>query len=96
MRVAIVKTVAQGDHRLRIMPRDHGAEAAEGGDGVIGRQQHAAHGVARAFFQMQVGDDQQPLLFPIKRARQIRRQRDAGDGDGTRVDGERVGEHGSL
>ena len=32
-------------------------ETAERCDGVVRRQQHAARGEARAFFQMQIGDD---------------------------------------
>ena len=84
MGVAVVKTVAERDHHARIMPRDHGGEAAERRHRVIGRQQHAARGKARAFFQMQVGDDQQALLFPEQRAGEIGDQSDAGDIDGGR------------
>ena len=79
MRVAIVKTVAERDHHARIMMRDHGGEPAKRRDGVVGRQQHAARGEARALFQMQIGDDEQPLLFPEQRAGEIGEQRDAGD-----------------
>ena len=74
VRVAVVKTVAERDHHARIVPRDHRGEAAERRRGVVGRQQHAARGEARAFFQMQVGDDEQALLFPEQRAGEIGEQ----------------------
>ena len=77
MRVAIVKTVAERDHGFRIEARDHRAEPAQRSDGVVRRQQHAAHREARAFFQMQIGDDEQPLVFPVQRAGEIGDERDA-------------------
>ena len=48
---------------------------------VIGRQQHAARGKAGAFFQMQVGDDEQALLFPEQRAGEIGDERHVRDRD---------------
>ena len=71
MRVAIVKTVAERNHHARIVPRDHGGETAQRRDGVVRRQQHAARGEAGAFFQMQIGDDEQALLLPEQRAGEV-------------------------
>src|SRR5207244_2949995 len=48
---------------------------------IIRRQQHAAGGEAGAFFQMQIRDDEQTLLFPEQCARKIGDHGDAGDGD---------------
>ena len=57
MCVAVVKAVAERDHRARIVPRDHRGEPRQRRSGVERRQQHAAPGVARTLFEMQVGDD---------------------------------------
>lgn len=64
MRGAIVKAVAERDDDSRIMAGDDGSEPAQCGERVVGRQEHAAGGEARAFFQMQIGNDEQALLFP--------------------------------
>ena len=58
MGVTVVKTVAERDHHARIVTRDHSREPAERSYRVIGRQQDAAGGEARAFFQVQIGDEQ--------------------------------------
>ena len=71
MRVAVMKTVAERDHHARVVPCDHGGEAAKRRHRIIGRQQHAARGKTGALFQMQVGDDEQALLFPEQRAGEI-------------------------
>ena len=71
MRIAVMKTVAERDHHARIVPRDHGRQPAQRRHGVVGRQQHAARGKARALLQMQVGDDEQALLLPEQRAGEI-------------------------
>ena len=76
---AIVKTVAERDHHAGIVARDHGRKTAQRRRGVVRRQQHAARGKARAFFQMQIGNDEQVLLFPEQGAGGIGKQRDAGD-----------------
>ncbi|WP_271571656.1 LysR family transcriptional regulator [Bradyrhizobium sp. CCBAU 11386] len=47
------------------------SKPAERRDGIVGRQQHAAGREARALFQMQVGDDEQALLFPEQGAGEI-------------------------
>ena len=75
MRVAIVETVAERDHHARVVPRDHGGKPAERRHGIVGRQQHAARGKAGTLFQMQVGDNEQALLFPEQRAGEIGEQR---------------------
>ena len=76
---AVMKAVAERDHHARVVARNHAGEAPQGRRGVIGWQQHTAGGKARTFFQMQVGDDEQPLRFPKQRAGKIGHQRDAGD-----------------
>ena len=78
---AVVKAVAERDHHARVVPRDDGSEAAERRHGIVRRQQHAAACEAGTFFQMQVGDHQQALLFPEQRAGEIGDEFDAGDGD---------------
>ena len=75
MRVAVVKAVAERDHHARIVPRDDGGKPAQRRHGIVGRQQHAARGKAGAFFQMQVGDDEQALLLPEQRAGEIGERR---------------------
>src|SRR5512144_1803255 len=46
---------------------------------VIARQQHAARGKARAFLQMEVGDDEHTLFGPVQRAFWIGEERSATD-----------------
>ncbi len=70
-RVAVMKAVAERNHHARIMPRDHGGEAAECRHRIVGRQQHAAGGKTGALFQMQIGDDEQALFFPEQCAGEI-------------------------
>jgi hypothetical protein len=60
------------------------------------RQQRAAHGEAGAFFEMQVGDHQQALLFPVQRAGQVGMQGDAGERDGGGFGDGRFCVHGLL
>src|SRR3954465_13021202 len=81
MRGAIVKTVAERNDDSRIMAGDDSSEPTKRGDGVVRRQQHPAHGEAGTFFQMQIGDDEQALLFPEQRAGKIGRERHAADAD---------------
>ena len=76
-----MKAVAERDHHGRVVPRDDGREAAKRRHGIVRRQQHAAGGEAGALFQMQVGDDEQALLFPEQRAGEIGDKRYAGDLD---------------
>ena len=78
MRAAVVKTVAERDHAARVVPRDHGREAARL-PGYRTAEQHTTRRIAGAFFQMQVGDHQQALLFPEQRAGEIGDQCDSGD-----------------
>ena len=79
MRVAVMKAVAERDDRAGIVTCDHGGEPAQRRGGVVGRQQYAARGEARAFLKVQVGYDEQALRFPIQRAGEIGDERDAGD-----------------
>ena len=50
--------------------------------GVIRRQQHAARGKARAFLQMQVGDNEQTMFRPLQRACRIGKERSRTDRNG--------------
>ena len=65
--VAVVEIVAQRDDDARRIVRDQPREPRQRFGGVVGRQQHAAPREARAFFQMQVGDDEQAFLGPVER-----------------------------
>ena len=53
---AVMEAVAERDHHARRIARDQRAEPRQRRRRVVGRQQHAARGEARAFFQMQIGD----------------------------------------
>ncbi|MGY4301164.1 hypothetical protein ACVWXN_009259 [Bradyrhizobium sp. i1.4.4] len=77
MRGSVVKTVAERDDRSGIMAGDDGSETAQRCQRIVRRQQHTARGEARPFFQMQIGDDEQALLFPEQRAGEIGVERDA-------------------
>ena len=46
--------IPERDHHARVVARNHGGEAAQRRRGVVRRQQNAARGKARAFFQMQI------------------------------------------
>ena len=78
---AVMETVAERDHRARRVMRDQTRQPRQRGGRVIRRQELAARGVARAFFQMQVGDNKHAVLGPIQRASGICDQRNASHGD---------------
>ena len=82
MGVAVMKAVAERNHHPRVVPRDDSAEAAERRHRIVGRQQHPAGGETGALFQMQVGDDEQALLFPEQCAGEIGDQGHARDTNG--------------
>ena len=63
LRLAIMEGVAQQDHGVGQGRHHLGLQAAQGLAGVVGRQHLAAHGVGRALLQVQVGDDEGPLLL---------------------------------
>src|SRR6186713_1155962 len=78
MAAAVVEIVAErNDHAWRVM-RDQPREPRQCLCRVVGRQQSAAPREARAFFQMQVRDDEQAFLGPIERTGAVGRKRDAG------------------
>ena len=66
--LAVMEAVAEGDDRARRVAGDDSLHPRERRGGIIGRQQHAACGKARAFLQMQIGEDKHALLGPIERA----------------------------
>src|SRR5262245_52466071 len=76
--LAVVETVAEGDHEIRRIARHQRTELGQRRRRVVGRQQHAAGREARAFFEMQVGDDQEAFFRPVKRTGTIGNQRNAG------------------
>ena len=69
--LAVMEAVAQADHGLRLMALDDGRQLRQGLGRVIGRQELAAGGEARALLQMQIGDGEQPPLRPDQRAGEI-------------------------
>ena len=76
-----MEAIAERDQNLRPVTLKQRGKCAERRRGVVGRQQHAARRIARAFFEMQIGNDQQALLRPVQRARRIGDQRHARDVD---------------
>jgi len=79
---AVVKAVAQCDDDARRVAANQPAQTFERRCGVVRRQQHAAPGIARAFFQVQVGDREHALVGPIERPGRVDRQRGSGNLDG--------------
>jgi hypothetical protein len=69
MRLRIMKAVAERDDPAWLVARDDGSQSRQRRRRVVRRQQDAAGGEAGAFFQMQVGDDQQPFVVPEQHAR---------------------------
>ena len=76
---AVMKTVAERDHHARVVPRDDSREATECRHRIVRRQQHAARRETGAFFQMQIRDHEQALLFPEQGAGEIGDQGHARD-----------------
>jgi hypothetical protein len=68
VRFAIMETVTERDHHARIVTRDHCAELRQRRRRIERRQQYTTPGEAGSLFQMQIGNDQQLLLFPEQRA----------------------------
>ena len=68
---AVVEIVAERDHDAGGIARDDRAESFQRRRGIIGRHQHAAHGKGRAFFEMQVGDDERAFVGPVERAGEV-------------------------
>ena len=87
MGVAVMKTVAERDHHARVVAGNDGGKPAQRRHRIVWRQQHAARGKAGTLFQMQVGDDEQALLFPEQRAGEIGEQRHIGNRNGRRAHG---------
>ena len=79
MRITVVETIPECDDRAGLVVSDHGGEPTQGRYRIERRQQGAARRVARAFFEMQIGDDKQALLIPHQRTGEIDAQREAGD-----------------
>ena len=76
-----METVAERDDRFRIMAGDDSSEPTQRGQRIIGRQQHAARGEAGTLFEMEVGDNQQALLFSVQRAGEVGREGHISDAD---------------
>src|SRR5690242_11914886 len=76
-----MEAVAQSDDATRRIMRDEARKPRQRRSGVIRRQQHAARGKARAFFQMQIGNDEQTQFRPIQHAFRIGEERSGIDRD---------------
>ncbi|MET4835649.1 hypothetical protein ABIF44_005056 [Bradyrhizobium japonicum] len=63
------------------MAGDDSSETAQRCQRIVRRQQHTARGEAGPFFQMQIGDDEQALLFPEQRTGEIGCEGHITDGD---------------
>ena len=74
-----MEAVAERDDPRGLNRVDDLGQAIERGARVVGRKQHAERGEGRALLQMQVGDEQRALVFPVERARRQRPHRVAGD-----------------
>ena len=68
---AIVKAVAECDHTAWRVMRDEACQPRQRRGGIVRRQKLAARGVARAFFQMQVGHNKHTVPGPIQHAGRI-------------------------
>ena len=79
--IAVVEAVAQRDHHAWRVAGDEEREPCQGRRGIIGREQHAARGEARALLQMQVRDRQDALFVPVERTLAIGGDHDPRDGD---------------
>jgi hypothetical protein len=86
-RLAVMKTVAEADEARNLVLLDDVEQPFQSGARVVGRQHDAVPGEARAFLEMEVGDDEGALLGPEERAFGERQQRRAGE-----VERERLGE----
>ena len=78
---AVMKIVAERDNEMRCVALDESCQPRQRRGCIVRRQQHAAGGEGRTFFEMQVGDDEQLFIRPINRARRIGDERDAGKGE---------------
>ena len=55
---AVVKAIAECDDEPRRIPLDETRQSAERRRRIVRRQEHAARREGRAFFEMQIGDDE--------------------------------------
>src|SRR5690348_2448872 len=76
-----MEVVAERNHGARRVMRDKPREPRQRLGRIVWRQQLTAAREARAFFEMEVGDDQQRLVAPAERAAAVCRERDAVDRD---------------
>ena len=82
---AIVKAVAERNDTTRRVALDEPGEPRQGRRRVVRRQQHAARGEGRTFFQMQIGDANKFFVRPVQRAGRIGDERDAGETEDTLI-----------
>src|SRR5579864_901891 len=69
--LAIMEAVAETDHAARLMARERFLKNIQAGSAVVGRQQRARSGVARALLQMEIGKHERTLGRPIEAAARI-------------------------
>ena len=74
-----MKGIAQRDDPPGLQPGDDGGEPGQRRAGVVGRQEDPACRVGRALLQVQVGDDEQPLLRAEQRAGMVGDEGAAGE-----------------
>ena len=77
----VMKAVAQRDDKTRRIALDQARQPRQRRRRIVRRQQHAALGEGRAFFQMQIGDDKQSFVRPVQRAGRIGDERRTGESD---------------
>ena len=76
-----MKAVAQRDDKTRRIALDQARQPRQRRRRIVRRQQHAALGEGRAFFQMQIGDDEQSFVRPVQRAGRIGDEHRTGESD---------------
>src|SRR3954453_14015729 len=79
--LAVMKAVAERYHQTWSKACNYECYSRQGRCGIIRRQQHATHGKAGTFLQMQIGDDENTLLGPIQRAIAMHRDRHISNGN---------------
>ena len=79
--MTVMKAVAQRDDKTRHIALDQARQPRQRRRRIVRRQQHAALGEGRAFFQMQIGDDQQSFVRPVQRAGRIGDEHRTGESD---------------
>ena len=78
-RPAVMEGIAERGDRPRPVAQDEKPQSRERRRRIIGRQQHAPRCIGRTLFEMQIGDDQEPVGLTEQRAGGIGDENGAGD-----------------